>query len=112
MALDRLGHLCSRLLKGVDMPGTTDLSYDDVINEQKALSANLWSGTFVEDHPGRAKPVPELGKAEGEESLLHGHEDLAAVGERSVNSLRLVYAADHEGKIGATHGLTTRDVGA
>ena len=68
---------------------------------------DLWSGTFVKDHPGRAELVPELGKAEREKSLLHGHEDRAAVGEPAIISLRLVDAAGDEGKIRySTSGLS------
>lgn len=50
--------------------------------------------TFVDDHPGSAELVPEHAKAESKECLSHGHEDLAAVGEQSMNPLRLLYAVE------------------
>ena len=41
----------------------------------------------------------------GEKSLLHLHEDLAAIGEQSMNPFRLLDAVDGERKIGAAHRL-------
>src|SRR2546430_4437650 len=35
----------------------------------------------------------------------HRHEDLTAIGKQGMNALRLIYAADGEGKIDAAHGL-------
>src|SRR5438105_14778489 len=69
--------------------------------------------TFVENHPGRAELVPEHRKAHSEKGLLHRHEDLTTIGEEGINALRLVCAAEDEGKVDATHGLKTigRDVG-
>src|SRR2546430_10207784 len=44
----------------------------------------------------------------------HRHEDLTAIGKQGINALRLIYAADGEGKIDATHGLKMlrRNVGS
>ena len=54
----------------------------------------------------------KLGKAEGEESLRHRHEDLAILGELGINSLCFVNAVDDEGEISAAHGLGSRYVGS
>src|SRR4051794_17758322 len=53
-------------------------------------SGRLWHRACVEDHPGRAEPVSEHPKAEGEKRLLHRHEDFAPLREQGINALRLV----------------------
>jgi len=64
----------------------------------------------VEERPGRAELIPELSKAKGEKSLRHGHENLAAVGEHSIDPFRFVCAVNDQGKISAPHGLSAGDI--
>ena len=68
----------------------------------------------MEEHPGGAELIAEHGEAVGEEGLLHGHEDLAAVGEKGVDALGFDCAVEEERKVGAADGLEAvgRDVGA
>ena len=68
----------------------------------------------MEEHPGGTELVAEHGEAKGEEGVLHGHEDLAAIREQGVDALGFGCAVEEERKIGATDGLETvgRDVGA
>src|SRR5436305_1774889 len=61
--------------------------------------------TIVEDHPGRAEPVPEHGESECEKGLLHRHEDLAAIGEQGEETLRLFDAVNAQRQVDAAHGL-------
>jgi hypothetical protein len=56
----------------------------------------LRHGLLVNDHLRCAELVSQHAKAEGKEGLLHRHEDLAAFGEQSMNSLRLFCTIDSE----------------
>lgn len=62
---------------------------------------------LVGDHPRRAELVPEHSKARGEKSLLHRHEDLAVIGEQSIDAFCFGAAINGERKIGAAHSLET-----
>src|SRR5581483_4828345 len=78
------------------------------------FSVSLLPRAFVKNHPGSAEPVSEHRKAKGVKGLLHGHEDLPAIGEQGINAFRLFSAVDCEGKIDALHGLETvrRNIGS
>src|SRR5438105_13155326 len=55
----------------------------------------LWAhrySTLVEQHPGRAEPVPQHRKERCEKGLCHLHEDLVAVVEKRINPLRFLVA--------------------
>src|ERR1700733_3621917 len=62
---------------------------------------------WVNDHPGRAEPVPQHTEAKCEKRLPHRHEDLTAIGEKCMNALGLFAAVDCEREICAPHRLET-----
>src|SRR5471032_819517 len=70
-----------------------------------SLSIDLRHWSFVNDHPRRSELVSQHAEAQRKKRLLHRHEDLAALGEQSVNALRLLRGVDRHGKIHAAHRL-------
>src|SRR5437764_208255 len=66
----------------------------------------------MQDHPVDPETIAKLTESRSKESLLHGHEHLASVGERRKDALGLAVAVGVQGQIRASHRLGFRYVGA
>ena len=59
----------------------------------------------MDEHPRRAESISEHREAVREEGLLHLHEDLATIGQQSVDALGIRDAVERQGQVGAADRL-------